>query len=990
MKQFFSNLVRCLSGFLLGLWFITGVAHAQSVDRVNGTLITFNPDGAWSWFQDERVILTKGKILFGSVASQTQGNLPIKNFNRDPGDIIATTFDPATGRRSYYELHDRLEYDDHNAPAFLRRPDGRIVSAYSQHTVGNFIYFRTTMNPDDTTSWGTETTFTRTDVDATGGNDVTYNNLHYLPTEGTGQGRIYDFFRSRTATSWDRHCIYSDDLGTNWNYGGRLTGQSNVTVRPYIKYADNGSNRIYFLTTENNGGPSVWSGYVEAGKVFRMNGTVSDANLFDNTAPPVSNLTPVLISGTVVNGASMQNLWSSDLALDTNGFPIATFRANANGNGNDRRHMYARWDGTQWNVYQAAFAGAVPAGITGTTSLDVLDPADTSTIYFSSNVDPASNVPFLSAADGLQHFEMFRGHTINGGANWTYTKLTSDSSCDNFRPTVAKWDTTHTAVFWLRGKLNTWTDYDVAIVGMIFQNEIQYKLTYVDATPANTLRADGLPFTTTTGTNDGDGGDNQWHWRTDAVLGNAGTLLTAGELTPYTEDVPVLKTTISGLAAGTYDLFALYWSPVNADWRLQAALDYDGDGVVTNEQMNVFERIGTQASHTNEFLGTILTEQSTNRLYRGYVGRKTIAAGETLEVFVDSVPLATATSSSTRTWYDGVAYRRVIDPPNITSEPVSRTNVIGTTATFSVATTGAAPLVYQWKKNNVDLPNGGNVSGTTTATLTLANVAQSDAANYSVVVTNAAGTATSLPATLMVVSTFPNVVSQPASRTNNAGTIATFSVSATGLAPLNYQWLKNGSPLSDGGNISGATSTSLTIANVLGVDAGTYSVVVTNSVGSTNSLNATLTVIDPLITSQPTSRTNTLGTTATFSVVATGTAPFSYQWRKNNADMSDVGNISGATSATLTLSNVTAGDAANYTVRIANSSGSVTSVVAVLTVINAPLITSQPSSRTNAAGTTATFSVAADGSPLTYQWKKGGVTISNGGNISGATSTTLT
>lgn len=990
MNRTTSSPTHALISMLLGLLLMAGAAQAQSIDRVNGTLITLNPDGAWSWFQDERIMVVNGKVLIGSVASQAQGNLPIANFTRHPGDIIATTYDPATGKRSFFELHDQLEYDDHNAPAFVRRPDGRILTAYSKHTTGNFIYFRTTVNPDDTSSWIPETTFTRTDPAATGGNDVTYNNLHYLPTEGTGQGRIYNFFRSRTAISWDRHCIYSDDLGTNWIFGGRLTGQSNVTVRPYTKFADNGSNRIYFITTDAAGGPSIWSGYLEAEKIYRMNGAVADPNLLDNSAPPVPNFTSIMTNGTVMNGASMQDLWSSDLALAADGNPIATFRANANGSGNDRRHMYARWTGTQWFVVQAAFAGAVPSGITGTTSLDVLDPNDPSTIFFSANVDPALNTPIISAADGLQHFEMFRGHTTNGGTNWTYTQLTSNSSCDNFRPTSVKWDANHSMVLWLRGKLNTWTDYDVAIVGLILRSEILDPLTYVDATPVNTVRADGLPFTPTSGTGDGAGGDNQWHWRTNAALGNAGSLFTAGELTPFVEDVPVLKTTVTGLAAGTYDLFVHYWSPVKADWRLQAALDYDGDGSVTNEQMNAFERIGTQASYTGEFSGGVLTEQSTNRLYRGYVGRKVIAAGESLDVFVDSLPLATATSSGTRTWYDGVAYRRVIDLPNITSEPASRTNSIGSVATFSVVAVGAEPLTYQWKKNGVNLSNGGNISGATNATLTLTNVAEGDAANYSVVVTNAAGMDTSSAAVLTVVTPFPVVISQPAGSTNNAGTTATFSVLATGAAPLNYQWRKNGSPLADGGNISGATSTTLTITTVLAADAGTYSVTVTNSIGSTNSLNAPLAVIDPVINTQPVSRTNTLGTIATFAVGPTGTAPLSYQWQKNGADMSNTGNVSGAASATLTLSSVAVGDAANYTVRITNSSGNVTSVVAALTVITAPIISSPPASRTNIAGTTVTFSVTAEGSPLTYQWRKGGVSLSNDGNVSGATSPNLT
>ena len=70
-------------------------------------------------------------------------------------------------------------------------------------------------------------------------------------------------------------------------------------------------------------------------------------------------------------------------------------------------------------------------------------------------------------------------------------------------------------------------------------------------------------------------------------------------------------------------------------------------------------------------------------------------------------------------------------------------------------------------------------------------------------------------------------------------------------SPPGYRWRKNGSSLSDGGNVSGATNATLTLANVLKADAGSYSVVVTNSSNSVTSQAATLTVIDPAINSQP-------------------------------------------------------------------------------------------------------------------------------------------
>jgi hypothetical protein len=151
-----------------------------------------------------------------------------------------------------------------------------------------------------------------------------------------------------------------------------------------------------------------------------------------------------------------------------------------------------------------------------------------------------------------------------------------------------------------------------------------------------------------------------------------------------------------------------------------------------------------------------------------------------------------------------------------------------------------------------------------------------------------------------------SITAQPASRTNDAGTTATFAVTTSGAPPLSYRWSKNGTPLVNGGHVSGADSPTLTISSVLNADAGSYKVVLTNAAMSIVSSNAVLTVIDPVINTQPASRTNDAGTTATFGVTATGTAALSYQWMKNGtASLTNGGNVSGATTATLTLSQVT-------------------------------------------------------------------------------------
>src|SRR6266478_1162499 len=137
-------------------------------------------------------------------------------------------------------------------------------------------------------------------------------------------------------------------------------------------------------------------------------------------------------------------------------------------------------------------------------------------------------------------------------------------------------------------------------------------------------------------------------------------------------------------------------------------------------------------------------------------------------------------------------------------------------------------------------------------------------------------------------------------------------------------------------------------------------------VGTTTSRGATPPATLPSITTQPASQTVTAGQTAAFTVAATGTAPLTYQWKKNGTA------VSGATSSSYTTPATTSSDnGAQFTVVVSNSAGSITSNAATLTVSAAavaPSITTQPASQTVTAGQTAAFTVAATGTaPLTYQ-----------------------
>jgi uncharacterized delta-60 repeat protein len=162
----------------------------------------------------------------------------------------------------------------------------------------------------------------------------------------------------------------------------------------------------------------------------------------------------------------------------------------------------------------------------------------------------------------------------------------------------------------------------------------------------------------------------------------------------------------------------------------------------------------------------------------------------------------------------------------------------GSTLALSVTTTSTGVTTYQWKKNTVD------IVGATGSGLTLGNIQPGDAGSYTVVVTNAAGSVTSSAITVTVSATpaLPVITSNPMSQTVSVGLNASLSVEASGTTPLTYLWKKDGVTVTDGGNVSGATTATLMFTGLTAANGGTYTVVVGNAAGTATSLSAVLTV----------------------------------------------------------------------------------------------------------------------------------------------------
>ncbi len=230
----------------------------------------------------------------------------------------------------------------------------------------------------------------------------------------------------------------------------------------------------------------------------------------------------------------------------------------------------------------------------------------------------------------------------------------------------------------------------------------------------------------------------------------------------------------------------------------------------------------------------------------------------------------------------------------------------------------------------------------------------------------------------------PSITSHPSNKSVVVGATATFSVGASGTAPLSYQWQKNNSDIQDA-----IGSSYTTPAATLADNGATFRCIVTNPYGDATSNSATLTVGtagSPSIDTQPVDQTVQAGETATFFVEASGTAPLSYKWQKNSAD------IDGAVDPSYTTPATVRGDSgALFRCIVSNGSGNTTSNTAKLIVLSptAPVITRDPVDQIVGVGQTAKFRVSAMGAgTLSFQWKKNGIAINGATDSSYTTAAT--
>ncbi len=423
------------------------------------SIIQFNDNGGYCWYQDERAVVdTKAnKLIIATTASGGPRN----------GQNEAVVYDLATSTGKRFTLPSSLatsNVDDHNSPALLIRPDGKYLAQWSGHRVDCLSRF----SIFDGTAWGAEQ---KVDWKPYGcpwptaaTNMVTYSNPWYIGTT------IFSMVRS---VGTDPAALTSTDDGQTWSYNGKLASSKQLGyVAGYFKYWGDNTGRIDFNGTEahpRDNDNNLWAGYIQGGNVYNSLGTLvspfKDSSAATTNAKDISAFSQVFKTGSTIHGVQLNHAWNYDMVRYADGTVAILWQARVAGSGTtdpDKRALYARFDGSKWNLtYLVKMGPKLYSSEEDYTGLAALDPDNPHVIYISTVYDPRDDTTKTA------HHEIYEGVTCDNGATWTWAPITQNSTVDQLRPIVPKWDANHLALIWLSGTYTSAQQYAFKVVGLI-------------------------------------------------------------------------------------------------------------------------------------------------------------------------------------------------------------------------------------------------------------------------------------------------------------------------------------------------------------------------------------------------------------------------------------------------------------------------------------------------------------------------------------------
>ena len=346
-------------------------------------------DGGWCWFESPGALQHGSLLLVGSVASGGHDK-------KRKGNIELHIYDCSTQITEHVTLHEQFELDDHDGPALLLRPDGRLLVLYAKHGTESHNYSRISLTDENFfRRFGPVERYVPSLT-----TELTYANLFLLPNESN---RIYNFFRGLDG-SYKPSYLYSDDFGTTWHNGNvYINVPSTQKHRPYVRYTSNECDTIHMVYTEGHPRDydnNLYHIYYRAGQLHRSDGTKLCSLQAGLHSPD---------QGTQIYRSDAQHVaWIVDLVLDSHDYPVCIFSVQYNSaglpvgqGGDDLRYRYARWDGCAWHDYPLAYAGCrLYAGEDDYTGLAAIEPDNPSIVYISTNSDPMTGNPLISRNDG--------------------------------------------------------------------------------------------------------------------------------------------------------------------------------------------------------------------------------------------------------------------------------------------------------------------------------------------------------------------------------------------------------------------------------------------------------------------------------------------------------------------------------------------------------------------------------------------------------------
>jgi hypothetical protein len=238
-------------------------------------------------------------------------------------------------------------------------------------------------------------------------------------------------------------------------------------VAGYYQYWGNNVDRIDFLATEahpRDFDNSLYHGYIMGGRSYNSAGTMIDMDIADATSPQITAFTKVFTTGTTINGVQLHHAWNSDIVRYADGTIAIIWKARTGTNTTspDHRLLYSRFSGGMWrHTYLAKAGPKLYESEQDYIGLGAVHPDDPRTIYISTTFDPRNDTTTFT------RHEIFQGTTCDNGATFTWTPVTANSTRENLRPIVPKWEGGRTALLWFRGTYATAQQYNAAVVGII-------------------------------------------------------------------------------------------------------------------------------------------------------------------------------------------------------------------------------------------------------------------------------------------------------------------------------------------------------------------------------------------------------------------------------------------------------------------------------------------------------------------------------------------